>query len=120
MAKSHYSSERQNFKATREEINLCPAYAGHDQGNNTNLKPHLCKSTITPSHLFAMLDYTSIVHFLCPSSFGLLEFHLLVDLGEDTEKICQYRMQNLWEEAYSWSLNREYSSSPTLTGEPPY
>jgi hypothetical protein len=22
--------------------------------------------------------------------------------------------------AYSWSLNREYSSSPTLTGDPPY
>jgi len=21
---------------------------------------------------------------------------------------------------YSWSLNREYSSSPTLTGDPPY
>lgn len=24
------------------------------------------------------------------------------------------------QDVYSWSLNREYSSSPTLTGEPPY
>lgn len=59
-------------------------------------------------------------------SVGIVSAFLLVDLGQDPERrgqrliLCnkagqpEGRMQT-----YSLSLNRVYSSSPTLTGEPP-
>lgn len=32
----------------------------------------------------------------------------------------QWKNRHLWEDTYSWSRKREYSSSPTFTGLPPY
>lgn len=49
--------------------------------------------------------------------------HLLVDLGEEPVEIIVNGLKDDIKEngdTHSWSLKREYSSSPTLMGLPPY
>lgn len=57
-------------------------------------------------------------------SVGIVSAFLLVDLGQDPAGRRQHSSlsQDLLVrpvQTYSLSLNRVYSSSPTLTGEPP-
>jgi hypothetical protein len=46
--------------------------------------------------------------------------HLFIDLGENTVIVLVSDVNGECGRTYSWSRKREYSSSPTLTGEPPY
>jgi hypothetical protein len=57
--------------------------------------------------------------FLLSAGIGRL-VSLFVDLGENAESILVMVVGENLRGTNSWSLNREYSSSPTLTGEPPY
>ena len=45
---------------------------------------------------------------------------LFVDLGKDTVTLMRVLHIGGMGTTYSWSLNKEYSSFPTLTGDPPY
>jgi hypothetical protein len=69
------------------------------------------------NHCSLCLFYTRIVHFPLSRDAG---GHLFIDLGEDTVITLVSDMSSESNRTYSWSRNREYSSSPTLTGDPPY
>ena len=92
-----------------------------NQSGDSNLL--LCK--FHPSRLLGIVRYACFIHvlYIHAALFRLVGGgHLFVDLCKNAGKevrYCNWHRELSWV-TYSWSLNKEYSWSPTFTGDPPY